>query len=419
MASHIFLLLIRDPTLLQTGDNPGGGRLTAVRLIQAFKDVVRGDCLDIPFVGCINVLSVAHRVGYFETEDHRHLLNQMGGGIGDQAGPVAADYRANMWEDVMTDAAVNDPEFQAGAQNSRMYRKARGERDRLTRERDAVGEQMQDHLNRAGRLQQRGQQTLLRLQQAVRTAEQDYFRDFPLGRTQQDLLEQQRLTQARDRARQDLVDAQNPLGEVHTLQQQEQAARQQAQLVHQQLQQSLAQYNQDMLDARRQYSFRDFFEKTFLERQGMQMGAPNILPIHGNFFFKKRPDTATPQLALGCSTQQNFPFAFFFFVRRTGPGLGGMRNPFLIVGLGGIKIMHWEMEGINEENVALSYRNIAYGSLDSIADTNLPYVPSTRWFDRTNFHGSEGGWGAVMMAAFQTAIAVEGGILAATGAGDL
>lgn len=420
MSSRIFLLLIRDPTLLQAGNNPA--QITLVRVLQALKDIVRGDSLEIP--GCINVLSVAHRVGYFKTKNEKQLLNQANGVVDVLADNApdptvpAYDAQANKWGDIMTQAG-GLPAFAPDANNSRMYRKARSRR----REIDVARNQLIVRQVNAAKAAFDARQRVRRMERGNQNVTalnvlQDQYNELVQAVNNANQEDVEALTLRRDAASQALQHREQAIAPFRQLYNQ---LHEKAQRLQNDLDNSQGQHDRDMRNALQLWNYRDYIAKTYLERQGMLMGTPNELPIHGNFYFKKRTDTATPQLALGCSQQQNFPLALFMFIRRIGPGLGGIRNPYLVAGLGGVKIAHWEMEGVDEENVALSYRNIAYGSLDTMADTNMPNPVSpgsTRWFDRMNFHGSEGGWAAVMMAVVQTIFAGYGGAALAAG-GDL
>jgi type VI protein secretion system component Hcp len=417
MTSQIFLILGKKP-----GAFSGTALVKSILLNQGFW--VRGDSLEIP--GAIEIESVAHRVGYLRTEWDEHLLNK-----NDESGEldvldeddeealaaVAPRYFArNKWDSIMGSAAFNDPAFA----NERMYTKARSVRSQLTRERQRGRTAYGEQLNRRRALQRRAALREDELQQNVNQAELDWG-NRPLGNDEEAQGERQRLGGVRDRARLALQNARNNGGEIYNLRQQAQAAHQQFTQLRAQWRRERGAFNQRMYAALRQYNYWDVFLKSYLNGQGMLMGNPITLPIHGNFSFNKRTDVATPRLAMGCSQQAEFPLALFLFIRRIGPGIGGIRNPYLVIGMSGVKIVHWEMDGIDKEKVALSYRQIAYGSLDTAADTNYPNVVSpgsTRCFDRMNFHGSEGGWAAKMMAAVQ-GLFLAYGLAAKAAGGDL
>jgi len=107
------------------------------------------------------------------------------------------------------------------------------------------------------------------------------------------------------------------------------------------------------------------------------------LPKHGEFSFTKMMDRATPQLAFGCSAQERFPVALFFYRRKVGVGLGAIRVPHLVIGLRKVRISAWKMNGEAEtETITLRYGDVAWGALGQIADSDMPIpIPTARMFD--------------------------------------
>ena len=141
------------------------------------------------------------------------------------------------------------------------------------------------------------------------------------------------------------------------------------------------------------------------------------LPEQSEFKFTKLIDNATPQLAYGCSAQEAFPLAVFFFRRKIGLGVEGIRTPYFVVGLYKCMITGWELDGENEK-VSMKYSSIAWCSIDPLADSNLPVGFSQRYFDIDSSSGGEVGWAALLQLLSQGLALAAGGVLMATGKAD-
>lgn len=113
------------------------------------------------------------------------------------------------------------------------------------------------------------------------------------------------------------------------------------------------------------------------------------LPTHNEFTFTKLPDNATPQLAYGCSSQEPMSFAGFFFRRRIGAGISGVRLPFLMIGLRKCLITGWGIGDDLTEKVTLSYKDIVCSTYDQLADINVPTGMSTRIWQTDTKEGGE------------------------------
>lgn len=112
------------------------------------------------------------------------------------------------------------------------------------------------------------------------------------------------------------------------------------------------------------------------------------LPDHDNFTFTKSIDNATPQLSYGCSAQEPFYFAAFFFRRRIGAGINGVRLPFMTLGLTKCLITGWSLED-ETEKVTLKYKDIMWSTWDQIADVNVPTGASARVWNTETQEGGE------------------------------
>lgn len=154
-------------------------------------------------------------------------------------------------------------------------------------------------------------------------------------------------------------------------------------------------------------SFGDRFSKIHVGNHGIRESLGSWLggnefvktsvPKHGEVVFTKSIDTATPQLAYGCAAQEQFPLAAFFYRRKAGLGLGGVRWPYFVMGLYKNKIKDWSLDG-DTETVKLSYSAISWCGYDQWADTNISYPWSTRWFDQDAATGGQGGFAMVIQA---------------------
>lgn len=113
------------------------------------------------------------------------------------------------------------------------------------------------------------------------------------------------------------------------------------------------------------------------------------LPTQGTMSFTKQLDGATPQLAYGCSAQEPFRFALFYFQRKAAPNLGGVVFPQLVVGLHRVMIRKWDMAD-DTEKITLGYEKICWGAYNQWADSPLPQSVSTRYWDAANSRGGHG-----------------------------
>lgn len=121
------------------------------------------------------------------------------------------------------------------------------------------------------------------------------------------------------------------------------------------------------------------------------------LPGHKDFVFTKLVDAATPQLAYGCSAQEPFYFAAFFFRRRIGAGIDGMRMPFMGIGLRKCLITGWSL-GDEVETITLKYKQLVWGAFDQTADINAPTGLSQRVWDTDKNEGGEKAEGYIIQA---------------------
>jgi len=112
------------------------------------------------------------------------------------------------------------------------------------------------------------------------------------------------------------------------------------------------------------------------------------LPAHSAFGFTKSLDNATPQLAYSCTAQSPFSHAVFFFRRRIGAGIAGVRMPFMCIWLKKCLISGWSMSG-DSENVSLKYREITWATFDQLADINIPTGMSARVWNTESKEGGE------------------------------
>ncbi len=112
------------------------------------------------------------------------------------------------------------------------------------------------------------------------------------------------------------------------------------------------------------------------------------LPSHSAFSFTKWLDNATPQLAYACTAQSPISEAIFFFRRRIGAGIAGVRMPFMCIRLKKCLISGWSMSG-DAETVTLKYREIMWATFDQLADINLPAGMSARLWDTELKEGGE------------------------------
>ncbi|HLJ11977.1 MAG TPA: type VI secretion system tube protein Hcp [Planctomycetaceae bacterium] len=118
-------------------------------------------------------------------------------------------------------------------------------------------------------------------------------------------------------------------------------------------------------------------------------GLSTHLPTQGTITFNKLLDGATPQLAFGCSTQEPFRFALFYFQRKVGFNLGSVVFPHLVLGLQRVMIRKWEMAD-DTEKVTLAYQKICWGAYNPWADAPIPQSVSTRYWDCVNNTGGYG-----------------------------
>jgi len=135
------------------------------------------------------------------------------------------------------------------------------------------------------------------------------------------------------------------------------------------------------------------------------------LPDHNEFTFTKLVDNATPQLAYGCSAQEPYYFAAFFFRRRIGAGIEGVRLPFMGIGLTKCLITSWDLSD-ETETVTLKYKQIMWGTFDQVADINAPTGMSYRTWDTDKKEGGETAEGLALQMLIAALTA--GGALAAT-----
>lgn len=141
------------------------------------------------------------------------------------------------------------------------------------------------------------------------------------------------------------------------------------------------------------------------------------LPEHGAISFTKNIDTATAQLAYGCAAQEKFPLAIFFYRRKAGLGIGGIRLPYFVMACFKSKIENWKIDG-DQESADLHYKTISWCSYDQWADTNVSYPWSTRWFNQETFKGGQGGVALGLQVLVAGLVLAAGAVAgAATGGG--
>jgi len=138
------------------------------------------------------------------------------------------------------------------------------------------------------------------------------------------------------------------------------------------------------------------------------------LPGHGEFTFTKFIDNSTPQLAYGCSAQEPFYFAGFFFRRRIGMGVSGVRWPYLGIGLTKCLITGWSLSN-DTETVTLKYKHIMWGTFDQLADYNVPTGFSYRVWNSDEKSGGEKPAGLGIQALVTALMAGTGAIVGAAG----
>lgn len=164
------------------------------------------------------------------------------------------------------------------------------------------------------------------------------------------------------------------------------------------------------------------FSKDFMPQLGRELWGGNEfiqgkIPEHGEIQFKKYLDSATAELAYGCSAQEKFPLAVFFYRRKVGTGLGGIRLPYFVMGSFKCKIKEWELDG-DEETVSLHYKKIAWCSFDQWADTNVSYPWATRWFDQEQVKGGQGEAAMALQMIVAAMVAVSGAVSATLTSGE-
>lgn len=148
--------------------------------------------------------------------------------------------------------------------------------------------------------------------------------------------------------------------------------------------------------------------------------ATSHLPDQNAFEFTKFIDCATPQLAYACSVQAKFPLAMFFFRKKVGLGLGGVRIPYLNIALRKVRITGYSVAD-DKETIKLQYGDIAWAALGQVGDSNLPFpVVSARMYDAEGKRGSEwneSGWAYLVQAIGAAMSLIAGGVSKGTGGG--
>lgn len=134
------------------------------------------------------------------------------------------------------------------------------------------------------------------------------------------------------------------------------------------------------------------------------------LPDHSDFVFTKQPDNATPQIAYGCSAQQIFPLAVFFFRRKIGVGVGGIRLPFMCIGLRKVRVVGWELGADLSETVTLKYADIAWTAVPPLADANIPGGLNVKDWDTEASKNLKGNWFGWTIQAITTAVVAAAGV---------
>lgn len=110
------------------------------------------------------------------------------------------------------------------------------------------------------------------------------------------------------------------------------------------------------------------------------------LPEQQHLSFSKSLDSATPQLAYGCTSQEQFKVALFYFRRKVAFNVASVQFPYMVIGLENVIIRDWSLDG-DAENMKLSYDRICWGSVSQFGDTPVPQGISTRVFDRRSQSG--------------------------------
>jgi type VI protein secretion system component Hcp len=142
----------------------------------------------------------------------------------------------------------------------------------------------------------------------------------------------------------------------------------------------------------------------------------SAIPEHGELEFTKYVDSATPQLAYGCASQEKFPLAIFIYRRKIGLGMGGIRFPYFMIGGFKCKLKGWKIDG-DQETVALHYRKIAWCGFLQWSDTNLSLPWSTRWFDQEEYKGGQYGAASGIQLIVSAITLIAGGVAAGVDAG--
>jgi len=113
------------------------------------------------------------------------------------------------------------------------------------------------------------------------------------------------------------------------------------------------------------------------------------LPEHNELTFTKSVDNATPQLAYACTSQEPISQAIFFFRRRIGAGVAGVRLPYFMCRLEKCLITSWGLDDDLNESVTLKYKDILWATYDQLADINAPLGMSSREWDTEQNLGGE------------------------------
>ncbi len=113
------------------------------------------------------------------------------------------------------------------------------------------------------------------------------------------------------------------------------------------------------------------------------------LPEHNDLTFTKPVDNATPQLAYACTAQEPLSEAIFFFRRRIGAGVAGVRLPYFMCRLQKCLITSWGLDDDLNESVTLKYKEILWATYDQLADINAPTGMSSRVWDVEQQEGGE------------------------------
>jgi len=110
------------------------------------------------------------------------------------------------------------------------------------------------------------------------------------------------------------------------------------------------------------------------------------LPEQGHLSFSKSLDSATPQLAYGCTCQEQFKVALFYYRRKVAFNVASVQFPYMVIGLENVIIRDWSLDG-DSESMKLSYDRICWGAVSQFGDTPVPQGISTRVFDRRSQSG--------------------------------